>query len=99
MSYDMRINNITTSEIEILNNVIVIEPPHSEVFAKTIPIAQVIWTDYWDQLGTSFMGTVDILTWFCNMEETTYNNLILNTDDSSIMRYGLTEPVIGKLVE
>jgi len=64
--------------------------------APVIPVAKVIWCEHWDQLGTSFMGAVHIPTWFWNIEEDTYNKLTLNTDDISSMRYGLTEPVIGK---
>ena len=57
-----------------------------EKYAKVIPIAQVIWTKHWEELGIILI------------EEETYNNATLNNDEKSIMRYALTQPVIGKII-
>jgi len=64
-----------------------------------IPIAQVIWTNHWEDIGLRFIGVENIPNWFLNLEEDTYNNITINTDDISITRYLFIEPVIGKEIE
>ena len=70
------------------------EPTQTQAVA--VPIAQVVWTEHWDNLGTTFEEVATAPTWFWNLEEDTYNNLTINTEDKSMMRYALTVPVIGR---
>ena len=86
-------------ELEQLVQEIIESPPTPTLTPSPgMPIAQVIWTDHWERLGTSFAESDNIPTWFWNLEEDTYDKLTLKTDDNSTMRYALTQPVIGKLI-
>ena len=72
--------------------------PISNAISFGHPIAQVIWTMHWEQMGEMYERADNFPESFWELEAHTYNNLVIDNSIEARETYRMLRPVEGVLV-